>query len=100
MPSAAAETARKMAVLYDLFCRKSRTRKDRIYYGRRYRYWSARAIILERRPIMDSTVIEVICNGDFPGRDIARKYLTLEDMEYLYQQKEKAAVGAATSSET
>lgn len=43
------ETARKMAVLYDLFCRTSRTRQDRIYYGRRYRYWSARAIVLGRR---------------------------------------------------
>ena len=39
---------------------------------------------------MDSTVIEVICNGDFPGRDIARKYLTIEDLEWLYQQKEKS----------
>ena len=40
---------------------------------------------------MDSTVIEVLCNGDFPGRDIARKYLTLEDLEWLYHHKEKAA---------
>ena len=43
------ETARKMAILYDNFIRRSRSRQARIYYGRRYRYWSARAIILERR---------------------------------------------------
>lgn len=49
MPSAAAETARKMAVLYDLFIRTSRDLQQRIYYGRRYRYWSARAAVLGRR---------------------------------------------------
>lgn len=41
---------------------------------------------------MQSKVINILCNGDFPGRNIARKYLTLEDLEKLYSlQKEKAA---------
>lgn len=50
MPKTAAlETARKMTVLYDLFVRTSRDSEQQIYYGRRYRYWSARAAVLERR---------------------------------------------------
>ena len=48
---------------------------------------------------MQSEVISILCNGDFPGRNIARKYLTIKDLEKLYSlQNEEAAVGAATSS--
>jgi len=47
--AAAAETARKMATLYDLFMRQSPNRQQQIYYARRYRYWSTRAEVLERR---------------------------------------------------
>lgn len=48
---------------------------------------------------MYSNAIEIICNGDFPGRSIARSFLTLSDMEDMAEQNEKAAVGAATLSE-
>lgn len=36
---------------------------------------------------MNSEAIRIVCDGDFPGRDIARKYLTIEDLEWLYQGK-------------
>lgn len=32
---------------------------------------------------MENGVIEILCDGDFPGIDLARKYFTLEDMEKL-----------------
>lgn len=48
---------------------------------------------------MYNNAIEIICNGDFPGRNIARSLLTVSDLEELAEQKEKAAVGAATLSE-
>ncbi|MPM34908.1 hypothetical protein SDC9_81498 [bioreactor metagenome] len=45
---------------------------------------------------MYDSVVGIICDGDFPGRDIGRKYLTIEDLEILAKQKEKAA---ATNSD-
>ncbi|MDD4600756.1 MAG: hypothetical protein PHQ46_06830 [Negativicutes bacterium] len=45
---------------------------------------------------MQNGVIEILCNGDFPGVDIGRKYFTLADLEYLAEQREKAA---ATNSD-
>lgn len=48
---------------------------------------------------MYNNAIEIICNGDFPGRSIARSLLTVGELEEMAEQSEKAAVGAATDSE-
>lgn len=48
---------------------------------------------------MQDNVIEVLCNGDFTGRDICRKYFSTTDLEYLAQEIEKAAVRSSDLSE-
>lgn len=41
-------------------------------------------------------IIEILCNGDFHGRNLARRYFTFADLEELAQKNEKAA---ATNSD-
>lgn len=44
----------------------------------------------------NNQIIEVLCNGDFCGRELARMDFILADIELLVEQKEKAA---ATNSD-
>lgn len=42
---------------------------------------------------MYTNPIENLCDGDFPGRNIARKYITLEDLILLSDHKEDQESG-------
>ncbi|WP_425057647.1 hypothetical protein SCACP_21670 [Sporomusa carbonis] len=39
---------------------------------------------------MFESIIELLCDGDFSGRELARSMFFVEDLEFLAAQKEKA----------
>lgn len=47
---------------------------------------------------MYDSLVGILCDGDFPGRNTARKFFTVEDMEFLHQEKEKATAPTVTFS--
>ena len=48
---------------------------------------------------MDSVLIAILCDADFPNVEIGRQLFTIGAVELLYQEMEKAAAATATQSE-